>query len=88
MGIYKPLRTWVDLPIPYGNHGSLDRPDRTAICFLSTLRGIMDVQSQILRKHTAVFFYSTTTTIIEKKTSSGHGKQVASMYDYNLLYPS
>ncbi len=29
MGPYKPLRTWVDFPIPYGNVMGVDRPDRT-----------------------------------------------------------
>ena len=32
MGPYKPLRTWVDFPIPYGNNGSFDpsNPDTKA----------------------------------------------------------
>ena len=31
MGPYKPLRTWVEFPIPYlyGNVMGVDRPDRT-----------------------------------------------------------
>ncbi len=28
MGPYKPLRTWVDEFIPYGNVMGVDRPDR------------------------------------------------------------
>ena len=29
MGPYKPLRIWVEFPIPYGNVMGVDRPDRT-----------------------------------------------------------
>ena len=30
MGPYKPLRTWVEFPILYGNVMGVDRPDRTS----------------------------------------------------------